>query len=138
MAVSDGPLSRGRADEHAARHAGADVQQAVVGNWTEAADSVTWDVVVPEGGWYAVEIRYACPEESAGSAYRVGMQAADELQAVVWNTGAWASLSPWLALGRLHIAAGHATVRLRAQTNVGHAVMNVAGIRLTRVAPSNR
>lgn len=128
-------LAAGRATLHGTnlRCLQADGGQTVVGDWIEANEFLTWDLLLSEGGRFAVQIRYACPEESAGSAYRLGTRASDELQATVWNTGAWESLSPWLPLGRLHLPAGQAQIRLRAETKAGHAVMNVSGVRLTRV-----
>ncbi len=104
--------------------------QPVIGNWTDQTEFVTWDLVLAESGSYAVDIRYGCPEESAGSHYRVGIYGADELRAAVWNTGAWTSLSPWLALGRLHLPAGRSSLMVRAIDKAGHAVMNLSGVRL--------
>ena len=104
--------------------------QTVIGNWTDQTEFVTWELVLAESGTDSVEIRYACPEESAGSHYRVGMQGAIELRAAVWNTGAWASQSPWLALGRLHLRAGRSSLMVRAIDKAGHAVMNLSGVRL--------
>ena len=104
--------------------------QMVIGNWTDQTDFVTWELVLADSGSYSVEIRYACPEESAGSSYRVGIQGADELRAAVWNTGAWGSPSPWLALGRLYLPAGRSSLMVRAIDKAGHAVMNLTGVRL--------
>ena len=104
--------------------------QRVIGDWTDQAAFVTWELVLPAGGTYAVEIRYACPEESSGSRYGVGIEGADELQGQVWNTGSWASLSPWLPLGRLRIPAGRSTLVVRAIEKASDAVMNLSGVRL--------
>jgi GDP-fucose protein O-fucosyltransferase len=104
--------------------------QTVIGDWTDQTAFVTWDLLLGAGGTYSVEIRYACPEESAGSRYRVGIEGADELQGQVWNTGSWASRSPWLPLGRLRIPAGHSTLIVRAIAKASDAVMNLSGVRL--------
>jgi len=130
-------LPAGRATLHGSslRCTQADGEQTVISNWIDAAEFVSWDVALPESGTYAVEIRYACPQESAGTPYRVGTHATDELLGVVWNTGAWASASPWLPLGRLHLPAGHATLRVRAEAKTAEAVMNLGGLRLIRVDP---
>jgi hypothetical protein len=103
-------------------------------DWTDPGDYAAWDLHVSHGGTYAVEIRYACPAESAGSAYTVSVRSGEELQATVWNTGAWTSTSPWLPLGRIALAPGHNTLSVRARTLVGLAVMNLSGFRLRRVA----
>jgi hypothetical protein len=104
--------------------------QTVIGDWTDQAAFVTWDLLLPAGGTYAVEIQYACPEASSGSRYSVGIEGADALQGRVWNTGSWASLSPWLPLGRLHIPAGRGRLTVRAIERAAAAVMNLSGIRL--------
>ena len=107
-----------------------DGSQRVIGYWTDQTAFVTWDLVLEAGGTYAVEIRYACPEESSGSRYGVGIEGADELQGQVWNTGSWASLSPWLPLGRLRIPAGRSRLIVRAIEKASDAVMNLSGVRL--------
>jgi hypothetical protein len=107
-----------------------DGSQIMVSCGTDQTVFVTWDLVLVAGGTYAVEIRYACPEESSGSRYAVGIEGADELQAQVWNTGGWASLSPWLPLGRLWIPAGRSRLVVRAIQKASDAVMNLSGIRL--------
>lgn len=104
--------------------------QKVIGDWTDQTAFVTWDLVLAAGGTYSVEIRYACPEESSGSRYGVGIEGADELQGQVWNTGSWASLSPWLPLGRLRIPAGRSMLIVRAIEKASDAVMNLSGVRL--------
>jgi hypothetical protein len=48
----------------------------------------------------------------------------------VWNTGSWMALSPWLPLGRLRIPAGRSTLVVRAIDKVGHALMNLHGVRV--------
>jgi len=105
----------------------------IIGDWTDKNAFVTWDLVLPAGGTYAVEIRYGCPEESLGSRYGVGIEGADELRGQMWNTGSWTSLSPWLPLGRLRIPAGRSRLVVRAIESTSAAVMNLSGIRLVPV-----
>jgi hypothetical protein len=105
-------------------------RQMVIGDWTDPRAFITWDVWPKTSGTYAVEIRYACPENASGSRYAVGIDGADELTGHVWNTGGWAALSPWLPLGRLRIPAGRSTLIVRAIEKTSHAVMNLSGIRL--------
>jgi hypothetical protein len=107
-------------------------QMAIV-DWTDQTAFVTWDLLPGADGTYSVEVRYACPEESAGSRYRVGIEGADELQGQVWSTGSWVSLSPWLPVGRLRIPAGHSTLIVRATEKARDAVMNLSRVRLIPV-----
>jgi hypothetical protein len=103
-------------------------------DWTDPSEHPAWDLHVAEGGTYAVEIRYACPDESAGSTYTVGVRSGEELIATVRNTGAWTSSSPWLPLGRIELPPGRSTLSVRARDLVGLAVMNLSGVRVRRVA----
>jgi hypothetical protein len=103
-------------------------------DWTDPAEHPAWELHLAEGGRYAVEIKYACPEESAGSTYTVGVGPGDELIATVRNTGAWTNTSPWLPLGRIALAPGTNTLSVRARDLVGLAVMNLNGVRLRRLA----
>ena len=104
--------------------------QMMIGDWTDQNAFVTWDVALAAGGTYAVEIRYACPEESSGSRYGVGIEGAGELRGQVWNTGGWAALSPWIPLGRLRIPAGRSKLIVRAIEKNSYAVMNLSAVRL--------
>jgi hypothetical protein len=99
-------------------------------DWTDQNAFVTWDVVLATAGAYAVKIRYACPEESSRSRYGIGIEGAGELQGLVWETGSWTSLSPWLSLGRLRLPAGRNRLIVRAIEKDSFAVMNLSGIRL--------
>jgi hypothetical protein len=112
------------------RYVEEDGGQPMIGDWTDRDAFVTWDVVVATGGTYMVEIRYACPEDSSGTRYAVGLGGSDELRAQVWATGGWNSLSPWIRLGRLRIPAGRSSLIVRAIEKDAHAVMNLGGVRL--------
>jgi hypothetical protein len=105
----------------------------VIGDWVDQSAFVSWDLALAASTTFAVEIRYACPMESAGSRYGVGIEGGDELQGQVWNTGSWTSLSPWFALGRLHIPAGRSQLIVRAIELAEYAVMNLSAIRLVPV-----
>ena len=102
-------------------------QRAIV-DWFDPAAFVTWELVLPTAGTYSVEIRYGSCDE--GSRYGVSVDGADEVQGQVRYTGSWMSPSPWLPLGRLRIPAGRSTLTVRAIDKVGHAVMNLHGIRV--------
>jgi hypothetical protein len=107
--------------------------QIVIGDWLDLSAFVSWDLALATGRTYAAEIRYACPEETAGSRYGVGIEGVDELHGQVWNTGSWSSLSPWFPLGRLHAPAGRSRLIVRAIEMAGYAVMNLSAIRLVPV-----
>ncbi len=107
--------------------------QRVIGDWTDGAEFVTWELPEAACGNYSVEIRYACPDEFAGSRYRVGIEGAGELEGRVWNTGGWTSLSPWLPLGRLCVPAGRGRLTVRVTEKASGAMMNLSGVRLVSV-----
>lgn len=104
--------------------------QVVIGNWSDPSAAVSWDLTLATDRTYAVEIRYGCAREFAGSHYAVGIEGGDELRAQVWDTGMWSSLSPWFMLGRLHIPAGHSRLVVRPRNMTEYAVMNLSAIRL--------
>ncbi|MEZ4727041.1 MAG: hypothetical protein R3E79_07910 [Caldilineaceae bacterium] len=110
-----------------------DGNQVVIGGWTEQNSSASWDFTLTAGQTYAVEIRYGCPVESAGSHYAVGIEGGDELRAQVWNTGMWSSLSPWFTLGRIEIPAGRSRLVVRPLNVSAYGVMNLSAIRLMPV-----
>jgi len=103
----------------------------VIGSWTDAGEFVAWDLQLAAGSTYAIEIRYACPPEFAGSRYRVGIAGGDEFHGRVWHTGGWTSRSPWLPLGRIRIPAGRSTLIVRTTEKASDFVMNLSGVRLT-------
>lgn len=109
----------------------------VIACWTDPTEFVTWDFVVPSDGSYLVEARYACPQNSSGSRYRVTV-AEEELEGRVCATGSWASVSPWMTLGRVDIAAGHRTLAIRVVQKASDAVMNLSAVRLLPVSPTTR
>jgi len=109
--------------------------QKVIGNWTDESESVSWAVELTTGREYSVEIRYGCPGDSSDSRYGARV-ANDEIEARVWNSGGWTSLSPWLALGRLRIPAGRSTLTIRVIDKRAPAIMNLSALRLVPVEPS--
>jgi GDP-fucose protein O-fucosyltransferase len=108
----------------------------VIGNWTDQCDFVSWEISLAAAGEYSVEIRYGCPDQSSGSRYIIELGGTDGIEGRVWNTGGWASFSPWLPLGRLRIAAGWSTLIVRVIEKRVPAAMNLNGIRLIPVESS--
>lgn len=127
------PASQAAVHGDAIRRLVDDGGQVVIGDWTDQSAYVSWDLALTAGQTYAVEIRYACPSESAGSHYAVGIEDGDELRAQVWNTSMWTSLSPWFMLGRIHLPAGRSRLVVRPLNMTGYAVMNLSAIRLVPV-----
>ncbi len=106
-----------------------------VGYWTNQNDTVSWDVDVPKEGNYQVEIEYACPAESAGSAYRVGVgNAAEGVTGTVGSTGDWNTFHTETLSDPLHLAAGRQTVQVVPVSMPHGAVMNLRHIRLKPVS----
>lgn len=104
--------------------------QIVIGDWLDRSAFVSWELTLAAAATFAVEIRYACQADAAGSHYRVGVEGGDELHGQVWNTGAWTSMSPWFPLGRLRLPAGRVRLLVRASDLAAYAVMNLSAVRL--------
>lgn len=104
--------------------------QEMIGYWTNAADFLTWQLSPQAPRAYWVEIRHACPGDSSGSRYTLGIEGGDHVEGCVWDTGGWRALAPWLLLGRIRVPAGSATLVLRVLDKPGFAVMNLSAVRL--------
>lgn len=133
------PLPAGAITLHASQAAlhGSSIQQVagddgsvMIVDWLDPGATASWELVLPAEATFAVEIRYACAADTAGSSYGVGVEGAGELRGQVWNTGSWMSLTPWLALGRLRMPAGRSRMVVRALEMPGYAVMNLSALRL--------
>jgi hypothetical protein len=103
----------------------------MISYWTDPTEFVTWELQVPRGGNYFVEIRYACPQESSGTRYCVRVEGAGKLEGRVWTTGGRTSLTPWLPLGKLCIPSGRSTLSVRALQKASDSVMNLSAVQLT-------
>ena len=112
-------------------------------NWKTTDDSITWTVDVLTAGSYDAELWYTCPEADAGSTIALACGPAST-QATIqpgWNPpldtthdrvprkgeGFDKEFRP-LALGRIELAAGFATLTLRATTIPGSSVADVRRI----------
>jgi alpha-L-fucosidase len=101
-----------------------------IGFWTRQEDYVTWLCEVSKAGRYAVEVTYACPTESEGSEFTVGLESGAKVGGQVKATGSWTAFKPE-ALGEIELPAGRQTVAVRAATMPRGAVMNLQQVRLT-------
>ena len=133
------PAPAGTITLHASQAAvqGSSIQQVagddgsvMIVDWLDPGATASWELELPAEATFAVEIRYACAADTAGSSYGVGVEGAGELRGQVWNTGSWMSLTPWLALGRLRMPAGRSRMVVRALEMPGYAVMNLSALRL--------
>ncbi|MHC4248075.1 MAG: LamG-like jellyroll fold domain-containing protein [Planctomycetota bacterium] len=106
-----------------------------IGHWSNAADWVSWDIDLPNGGGFLVYTTYACPNNEAGSTYAVALRPAqeekgDELRGVVEPTGSW-TMFVTERLGVLQAdAPGRYTLAVTPLTKARGAVMNLQAITL--------
>jgi len=101
-----------------------------IGYWTNPRDYVTWDFSAAGNMRCRVEIRYACPDTCAGSAYIISLDGGASVSATVASTGDWTAFSSWQSLGLLDIPTGHQTLAVRVVTMPFSAAMNLAAVRL--------
>jgi len=103
-----------------------------IGWWTNKADWVSWEVEVTKRGKYAVEVRYSCSADSAGSRYEVAV-ASQKLEDTVEPTGAWGSFAA-KTIGTVTVnRTGRVAVSVRALEMPKGAVMNLKSVTLRRV-----
>jgi arylsulfatase A len=115
--------------------------------WTDAASQVSFELDVVRAGDYAVELRYACPADDAGSRLRVSAGDAkleaevpvaeapvialahrDEAGRQRYVNRQWGSL----ALGCLSLAVGRNTLTIQALTCPGQQVLELKEVVLRR------
>jgi alpha-L-fucosidase len=109
-------------------------EQANVGYWMDAADSVAWNLHASLPGIFKVELSYACDPTSAGSDFSV-LVANQALRGRVASTGGWNAYqrSP---LGQIRLdSPGPFTLEVKPLSKPGLAVMNLRSVILTRVGP---
>jgi hypothetical protein len=117
-------------------------------NWTDAADSITWDIQVAAPGRYEAVVYYTCPKADVGSAIELSLTDS-RIQAVVSEAhdpplrGAEHDRVPRkgesyvkdfrpLRLGVVELKACRGPLTLRALTVPGKQVMDVRMLLLTR------
>jgi hypothetical protein len=100
------------------------------GAWQNVSTWLSWDFDVPEGD-YDVEIDHACDGESAGSEYALSV-GANRITASVADTGGWSNYST-KRVGRVRLAAGGQTLRIKPTTKGRNLVMDLHRVILTPV-----
>ena len=125
-------------------------------NWKNVEDSISWNVEIPSGGTFEVELHYACGKDAVGSTIELGMRSgkagaapggslrkkvtephdpplrgADE--DCVKRTESYVKDFKSLKLGRMKLSKGAGRLTLRALEKPGSEVMEVRLLFFTRV-----
>jgi hypothetical protein len=101
-----------------------------IGCWTDPRDYVSWDFGIAESTTSVIEVRYACPDECAGSTYTIEVGNKIIYRGRVAATGDWSLFSSWQTLTRMIFAPGAYTLTVRIVEMTSYAAMNLAAIRL--------
>jgi hypothetical protein len=116
-------------------------------NWTNAEDTITWDIDVNRTGAYDVEILYTCPVTDAGSNIELEFKGAKIEGEVApgWDPPLYTNQDTIrrpagesrmkefrpLTLGSLRLEKGRGLLTLRATRIANHSVMDVRQVNLT-------
>jgi arylsulfatase A-like enzyme len=103
-----------------------------LGYWVDAGDAAEWTFEVPSAGAFEVEVLQGCGKGSGGAEVEIAVGPAS-LIFKVEETGHFQRFVP-RAVGRLELGKGPATLRLRAASKPGPAVMDLRRVTL-RPAP---
>ena len=101
-----------------------------VGYWTNSKDFVSWDFKIIARMRCRIEIRYACPDDCAGSVYQIEIQDKPLFRNTIQGTGGWTLFSNWQELGTLDVPSGRYKLAVKILNLSGFAAMNLAGLRL--------
>jgi arylsulfatase A-like enzyme len=116
-------------------------------NWTNLADTITWDIAVETPGDYEAEILYTCPDADAGSTIELefrGVKTAGQVapgwdpplytnQDTIARPPAESKMKEFkaLRLGMIRLEKGRGLLQLRATDKPGRSVMDVRQVNLT-------
>ncbi|MEO6244021.1 MAG: sulfatase-like hydrolase/transferase [Opitutaceae bacterium] len=116
-------------------------------NWTNLADTITWDIEVHTTGTYEVAIDYTCPIADAGSTIELSFNGANLTGKVTpgWDPPLYTNqdtiprpagesqMKPFrlLSLGTVRLEKGRGTLTLRATQIPGKSVMDMRQVTLT-------
>jgi hypothetical protein len=101
-----------------------------VGNWDSVGTWLSWDFDAPQGD-YDVEIAYACDGPSSGSEV-VASVGANRLSTRIADTGGWSNF-PTTKLGRIRLAAGGQTLRIKPSNKTGGRILDFGRLTLVPV-----
>jgi len=102
-----------------------------IGYWTDKSDWVSWEIVAPEDGSYAVQITLACEKGTGGSTYTIEA-GESKVEGTVKETESWTDFAT-IDLGALALTKGRIMVAAKPKTMPGFAVMNLQRIVLKPV-----
>jgi alpha-L-fucosidase len=97
-----------------------------IGSWSDNRDAILWDFLPKSAGTYKVELTYACPASSAGSAIAINVGESK----LVDNTGGAESWKTDNA-GTLTVGEGLQTLMIRPTKIAKDSVMNLKSVKLT-------
>lgn len=127
----DGALVLSASQANVSGRLGYEIVHNAVGFWTEAQDSLSWDIQVPHLMRYQLELTWSCQEQDAGS--EVEFRAGD--QSVLFqvpSTGAWSDFQT-VVVGELMLGRSTDSLTIAVRAKPGGAVMNVRSVRLIPV-----
>lgn len=102
-----------------------------LGYWVNAEDYATWEVAVPRGGTYEVQVLQGCGPGQGGSEVAVSIDG-QSLAFIVQDTGHFQNFVPRV-IGRVKLDAGSHTLTVKPVTKAHHAVMDLRQVTLRRV-----
>ncbi len=85
-----------------------------LGHWSSADDHAVWALDVPAAGVYAVELEWACADDSSGNVFSL-QAGAKKLTHKVAGTGTWDDYK-LIWFGTIELPQGRVEVSMRAQT----------------------
>jgi hypothetical protein len=97
-------------------------------NWTRADDVPSWNLSVPKGGRYRVEVSYAAGKESAGSDFAIAVGQSN-LAAKVRDHGG-DNIFKAESVGEMALPQGEQTLRVKSNAKDGVNLMQLERIRL--------
>jgi alpha-L-fucosidase len=112
-----------------------------IGFWTDAGDTVRWDLALPRFGTFIPELELACADASAGSPYVLRLTRGNdkiEVPGTVPKTGGWDTFQKVRIApppGLLRLGDGTWTLTIASVRNAGEALMNLRAVRLLPYVP---
>ena len=109
-------------------------KMANVGYWTDAQDSVQWNMSVPPGRTtrYRARLEYSCEPGTEGATFEVLLDGAPTgLRGIVTQTAGWGDYQTLALDGTLTLPGGRHTIAVKPLTKPGFAVMNLRQITLS-------
>ena len=104
-----------------------------LGYWSSLEDYAVWNVEVPEGGHWTLELNYACDDQTAGGLIRFST-GTRMLTSRVPGTGTWDDYQVWNA-GTLDLRRGRNRITATALSQPRNALIDLHSIRL--IPPSD-